>query len=233
MNSMEEPRYERNKNAFSPGELELIRSRSVCVIGCGGLGGFAAAALARFGVGSLTVVDGDVFAPSNLNRQMFADETTLGQNKALACKNALAHINGDVAVTARAEMLDERNAADILGGHDLIMDCLDNPEARLLLGRHAAILGIPVIHAAVNGFWGQVSAVLPGDDTLQTLYSNWTEEKKQAQTYWGNPVFAVQAVSAVQCSEALKLLARRDMPRKKSLICIDLLSNSIETVDLS
>ena len=226
-------RYERNGTLFTPAELSLIRQKSVCVIGCGGLGGFVINALARFGVGRLVIVDGDVFGLSNLNRQLFATEKTLGQNKALVCRDELAKINSDVSVLAFDQMLTESNAASILKGHDLIMDCLDNPDTRLLLERCALELGITVIHAAVSGFWGQVSTVLPGDNTLQGLYSHWNVEKMEAQRELGNPVFTVQAVSAIQCSEALKYLAHQNEVANKTLVYIDMLSNSIETIDIS
>jgi len=225
-------RYERNGISFTSEELTLIRQKSFCVIGCGGLGGFVINALARFGIGQLTVVDGDVFCASNLNRQLFATEQNLGQNKALVCKKELVHINSEINVTAHDKMLTESNAADILRGHDLIMDCLDNPDTRLLLGRCASELGITVIHGAIGGFWGHISTVYPGDNTFEFLYSNWSSVKTETQQESGNPVFTVQAISAIQCSEALKYLAGRNKEKKKSLIYIDLLCNSIEVIDL-
>lgn len=117
-------RYCRNVNAFSWQEMETIRAKRVCIIGCGGLGGFVAQALARFGVGFLTLVDGDVFQESNLNRQLFATTQTLGQNKALAGQQALGIINPNISVKAEPVMLTSLNAGEILPNHDLVIDCL-------------------------------------------------------------------------------------------------------------
>ena len=66
-----DPRYARNVPALSEAECELLRRKRVLVVGCGGLGGHLIDMLARIGIGSLRVVDGDAFEPSNLNRQLF------------------------------------------------------------------------------------------------------------------------------------------------------------------
>lgn len=202
---MPEERYKANLGAFSAVELDKIAEKSVCIVGCGGLGGYVCNALARFKIGSLTVVDGDVFAESNLNRQLFAAEDTLEKSKAAVCAEALLRVNSALKITAVSAMLSDENAQEILSGHDLVMDCLDNPESRLVLEKNCNRLDIPFIHGAVDGFAGQVAVVLPGDDLMKKLYS--TDDAYAPSA--GSPVFTVQAVSALQCSEALKLLAGR------------------------
>lgn len=226
-------RYCRNVNAFSWQEMEIINAKRVCIIGCGGLGGFVAQALARFGVGFLTLVDGDVFQESNLNRQIFATAQTLGQNKALACQQALGIINPDISVAANPVMLTELNAGEILQNHDLTIDCLDNVKARFIAVKHCQRLGIPVVHGAIGGFYGQVVNIFPQDEILQLLYPQGEASPPGLETTMGNPVFTPQLVAAVQCCEALKILAGRTNVLRNAMLYIDMLENSYDVIYFS
>lgn len=223
-------RYARNMEAFSAEELAAIRTKRVLVVGCGGLGGHVVQSLARFGVGALTLVDGDSFAESNLNRQLFATADTLGQSKALAAKEALAAINPDVAVKARPEMLTEQNAADLTQNQHIAVDCLDNVPARFLLAQACARRGIPLVHGAIGGFYGQVANILPGEKLLDLLYPPGAGQGVEKQL--GNPAFIPQLVGAAQSCEALKLLAGRANVLRGSVLHIDMLHNSYEVIRL-
>ena len=223
-------RYSKNLGAFTREEIEAVHAKSVCIAGCGGLGGFAAMSLARFGVGKLTLIDGDLFTVSNLNRQLFCTETNLGQNKAIEAKKALSVINSDIEVTAYPQMLNEDNCGSLLSGHDIVLDCLDNVPARILLEKTCKEAEIPLIHGAINGFLGQVCCILPGDDIIRTLYAGNISES--FGNTGGNPPFTPQLVAAIQCSEALKLLTGRENILRKKLLLIDLQDNTFQTVEL-
>jgi len=101
-------RYRNNLGTFSPEELSGIMEKSACIVGLGGLGGHACQTLARFGIGSLTLIDGDVFEESNLNRQVFSTEDNLGVNKALAA--AAGAIDRDRSVILAANSRDVEQA---------------------------------------------------------------------------------------------------------------------------
>lgn len=223
-------RYKGNQETFSSLELDRVRSKRVCIIGCGGLGGFVANALARFGVGHLTVVDGDTFSTGNLNRQMFSTEETLGQNKALVCKAQLKKINSTLPVAAIPQMLDETNAPSILQGHHLAMDCLDSAPARLLLAKHCATLSIPIVHGALGGYFGQVANIFPGKPLMHILCGSKDQSAKSVEKQLGNPVFTAQAVAALQVNEALKLLAEKEGFLRNQILAIDLMQNTLETI---
>ena len=220
-------RYTDNLNTFTAQELELARQKSVCVVGAGGLGGFVCNGLARFGIGRMTVIDGDVFTESNLNRQLFARPDTMGKSKAQSAKEELARINGAVSVTAVPVMLEKANARQLLSGHDLAIDCLDNPRARMLLENSCEALGLPFVHGAVSGEAGQVAVVLPGGGLMKRLYSGW---ETGGTPPGGNPVFSVQIVSALQISEALKLLVGRDSGLRGKLLHINLSDYSFSLI---
>lgn len=112
-------------------KIEKIANCSVMVIGCGAVGGYALEMIARLGVGTIWVVDFDVFEASNLNRQILALVSTLGRKKCLVAKERVADINPSASVFA----LDEKIAADnldfILDAHpDFVIDAIDDVPAK-------------------------------------------------------------------------------------------------------
>jgi len=226
-------RYSRNAETFSWEEMEAIQKKQICVAGCGGLGGYACQTLARFGIGKITIIDGDTFNESNLNRQAFANAGTLGTNKALAAKSALTLINPDVTVDAKPVMLSSENAAEILRDHDLAIDCLDNITSRFLMADQCSIQEIPMVHGAIAGFYGQIANIFPGDGLLDLIYPNKGEGMSGLEKKLGNPAFTPQLVSAIQCSEALKLLAGREAVLRQAMLHVDLLNNSYEIINFS
>ena len=220
-------RYERNIGALTEAEQALLKSKKAVIVGCGGLGGYIAEFLCRIGLGSLTVIDGDVFAASNLNRQLNALEANLGKGKAAETKKRLLQIRADLSVEAVSTFLNEDNANDLLKGHDVILDALDSVKARLLVEKAANDLGIPLVHGAVKEWNAQVSTVYPGDFTLAMLYPA-NEEFERPSVLSFTPAFC----AAIQASEAVKvLLGKGDVLRKK-LLTVDLRNNSFELIAL-
>ena len=220
-------RYERTIGAVTQAEQELLLTKRAAVIGCGGLGCYAAEFLARIGLKFLTLIDGDVFAVSNLNRQLYSLETNLGKNKALAARERVLQIRSDISVEAFSVFLNDENAGELLKGHDIIIDALDNVKTRLLVEKTANALGIPLIHGAVEGWNAQVSTVFPGDFTLAMLYSASGEGGKPSVMPF-TPAFC----ASLQVSEAVKVLLNKENILKKKLLIADLKEKSFEIVDL-
>ncbi|NLW78332.1 MAG: HesA/MoeB/ThiF family protein [Ruminococcaceae bacterium] len=143
------------------GQQKLAKAR-VAVLGAGGLGAPVLQYLAVAGVGALTIIDGDVVSPSNLNRQVLYTAADIGRPKALLSAAAVRRLNPDVAVTPLAQMLTAANAQSLLQGHDAAMFCLDNAAARLLATRAAVALGLPCVEGAVEAFHGRLMMIVPG-----------------------------------------------------------------------
>jgi len=224
-------RYEKNTNAFSREEVEKIHGKSVCIVGCGGLGGYVAMSLARFGVRSLTLVDGDEFTASNLNRQLFCTEANLGRNKAEETQKALALVNSDVEVTAITENMSKNNCGQLLDDCDAAVDCLDNILSRFDLEERCKEADIPLIHGAVSGFFGQAACVFPGDDLMRAIYAGGILKLRSNAA--GAPPFIPQLVAAIECSETLKILAGRGDVLRHKLLTIDLLRNDFQILEFS
>ena len=163
-------RYSRNIPALSEAECALLRSKTVAVIGCGGLGGYLIEFLARIGIGSIRCVDGDVFEQSNLNRQLLSAPSLLGTGKAEAAANRIRDINPQVQVQAFSVFLDSSNARELITGCDAVLDALDNIPARKCLAKVCQEEGIPYIYGAISGWVAQAAICLPGDDLLDKLY---------------------------------------------------------------
>lgn len=197
-----EVRYEKNLGPLTEEDSSVLLQKRVCVVGYGGLGGFCMEELARVGVGSLTVIDGDCFQPSNFNRQIGCTELSLRKKKAAAAAQRAFQINRSLPIQVFDVFLEEENAKTLLEGHDLILDALDSSSSRILLERHAEFLEIPLIHAAVGGWCGQVTTVFPGDGTLEKLYGRILEPVSQA----GIIAATVAAIASLQVAEAIHTL---------------------------
>lgn len=222
-------RYERNFPAFSPEDFEHIQNSSVCVVGCGGLGGYIIEMLARIGIGSLILIDGDVFEDSNQNRQIFSTEKNLGTPKAKAAAARVKLINKEVATTYYHDFLTDENGSSLLGEADLVMDALDNVPSRMLLQSLCKEKDIPMIHGAIGGWFAQVTTVFPEDDTLSRLYSS---EKDYDSKALGNPSFTPALAASLQVSEALKVITKKEEILRNKLLYIDLLSNDFFTFNI-
>jgi len=136
----------RNIGFVTPAQQERLSQATVAVYGVGGMGGAAAMALVRAGVGRLLVADIDAFEASNLNRQAFAFTHTLGQHKARATAAIAAQMNPHCRVDVReSEWTD--TLLDDLQGVDVVINGTDDLAAGLLLYRTARALGLTVVDA--------------------------------------------------------------------------------------
>lgn len=222
-----EERYERNR-IWTREEQRELGKKTVAVIGCGGLGGYVIEMLGRMGVGQIVACDGDVFVPSNLNRQLLSTEALMGTSKAQAAKERMQAVNSGIRVTVRDCFLDAENGGEILEGCDVAVDALDSPTGKLLLQNLCTRQGIPLVHGAVHGWFGQVSTILPGDQTLDFLYP----EGAVVSTEEGNPSFTPAMVAAIQAGEAAKLLLGKGGLLRGEVLLINLLHGEFETLQL-
>ena len=221
------PRYERNVPALTEAECSILQGKRVLVVGCGGLGGHLIDMLARIGIGALRVVDGDVFEPSNLNRQLLSEVPLLGVNKAKAAAAKINRVNPDVEVEAVDAFLTEANARRLLLFCDAVLDGLDNIESRRLLARECARAGIPYIYGAVNGWVAQAAISMPGDHLVEILYPEGAALKNKSVLS-----FTPALCASMQVSLCVKLLVGRPV-ETGTVYYFDLLNQEFETIPIT
>lgn len=143
------------------GDLGRLKKSHVAVFGLGGVGGFVAEALARGGVGELTIVDGDVIAPSNLNRQVIALSSNVGQKKVDVMAKRLLEINPGLIVHKKDIFFLPENADEFdFGSFDFVADAIDTVTAKLAL---VTIMGDRIISCMGTGNRIDGTAFVVGD----------------------------------------------------------------------
>ena len=130
--------------------VDKLRSAHVAVFGVGGVGGFCVEALARAGIGKITLIDADRVAVSNINRQIIATNATVGQYKTEAMKTRIADINPGCEVITYKEFYSEENPIP-LDGIDYVADCIDSVRSKLYLITEAKGKDIPIISSMGAG----------------------------------------------------------------------------------
>ena len=144
-------RFIRNEMLLGPRAMEKLKSSHVCVVGLGGGGSCAAEALARSGVGELTLVDRDAYSLSNINRQLGALTSTAGRSKAAVMAERVRDINPDCAVHPLAIHYDRETPDSFFDGLDYIADAIDLVSCKIDLICRARDRGIPVLSALGTG----------------------------------------------------------------------------------
>ena len=143
---MQDDQYSRTRRLLGQPALDTLRGARVAVFGIGGVGGHATEVLARSGVGSLTLVDSDTVALSNLNRQLVALHSTLGQYKVDVMAARIADIDPTIQVTPVRLFYGPDTADQIdITGFDYVLDCIDTVTAKLLLIQRCQAAGVPVL----------------------------------------------------------------------------------------
>jgi molybdopterin/thiamine biosynthesis adenylyltransferase len=147
-------------HSSSPADARLAR---VLVVGVGGLGSPAALALARAGIGGLGLVDPDVVEISNLHRQPLYGDADVGRAKVEVAAERLRAVAPALGITTWQERFPDGGAAAALAGFDVVLDGTDTIAAKFAVNDAAVAAGVPLVHAGVLGFRGQLMTVLPGE----------------------------------------------------------------------
>jgi molybdopterin/thiamine biosynthesis adenylyltransferase len=139
-----------------------LADASVLVVGVGALGCAAAEALATAGIGRLALVDPDRVERSNLHRQLLHRTTDLGRWKVESARERLRARHPELHVDATPVRVDAENGAALFAPHACVIDATDGIATKFLLNDLAVGLGVPLVHAGILRFQGQLMTVLPG-----------------------------------------------------------------------
>ena len=190
------------------GQEALLGAR-VALVGCGALGSFHAAALARAGVGSMVIIDRDYVEPSNLQRQWLFEESDAADAlpKAAAAERRLALINSSIHVRGVVADLTASNAEQLLGRVDLILDGTDNFDTRYLINDFSVSHSIPWVYGAAVGSYGLAMPVVPGrTPCLRCVYPNPPQSAQPTCETAGVVNVIASLVASYQVADALKIL---------------------------
>ena len=145
-------KYQRTAMLIGEENIEKLRNSSILLFGVGGVGSFAAEALARAGVGRIGLCDNDTVSVSNINRQLVALESTVGKLKVDVMAERIADINPDTAVKTYPCFYNAETAGNFdFKEYDYIIDAIDTVTSKLLLIKTAKELEIPIISCMGTG----------------------------------------------------------------------------------
>ena len=144
--------YARTARLLGDEGMERLKRARVLVFGLGGVGSYIVEALARSGIGALTLVDADVVDVTNINRQLVADISTVGADKVEVAKNRVLAVNPACRVTVKKMLyLPEKSGEFDFSSYDYIADAIDNVSAKISLAVEADRAGTPLIAAMGTG----------------------------------------------------------------------------------
>lgn len=209
--------FARNEGSLTAEQQFLLQKKSVAVFGCGGLGGYVIEELVRIGVGRLHLFDPDSFTASNCNRQLNSLVSTLGHNKAEVAANRCRNIHPFVTVHAYPSDFRTIRAEEPLRV-DVMVDCLDDIQARRDLANLCFLRGIPMVHGAVSGWCGQVGVQLPGDNLIDRIYPQGRAVRLRPSVL----AVTVAVIASLQATEVVKFLLELPSSLHNNLLYIDL-----------
>ena len=216
------------------GQLRLLNATVLC-IGTGALGSPATMYLAAAGVGKIIIADPDVVETSNLQRQILHGESTCGEPKTQSAAARLLDLNPQLQLVLHHERFTPENAYKISEGCDLIVDGSDNFPTRFLTNDVAFFKRIPLIHAAIHRFEGQMTVFAPhlGGPCYRCLLPNMPAPGSMPSCAEAGVIGALPGImGSLQAMEALKLLAQMGEPPLAKLLCYDALSTSFRSLTL-
>jgi len=235
MTAAEKERYSRQilfPGLGEAGQERLLRAHAA-IVGCGALGSFQAAALARAGVGRVTVIDRDYVETSNLQRQWLFEESDAegALPKAVAAERRLSRINSSVEARGVVADVTPANIAGLLDGAELILDGTDNFETRYLLNDFALSRGIPWIYGAAVGSYGLTMPVIPGRTCcLRCVYPDPPAGAQPTCETAGvlNSITAV--IAALQTADAIRILAGRAECLRPRITTVDVWDGGVRQI---
>ena len=226
-------RYARNMKTFSPQDQVALLKAQVGVVGLGGLGGAVVEILARLGIGTLNVIDGDTFEESNLNRQFLSTPKRIAKSKADTAAWRIKEINPSIAVNHHSQFLNGKNGLDLLNRPEVIVDCLDNVKTRFILERFCRQIGSPLVSAAVAGPTGHVTTIYPQDQGLKLIYGDPDKIPSQgAEASLGTVPYSVTFLAALECAEVVKIIQHKGSLLRNKLLVADLNEGVFDVINL-
>ncbi len=217
-------------DGFGTEKQKDLSGSTVGILGVGGLGCPAAMYLAGAGIGKLILVDSQSPEESNLNRQILHWPEDIGKrSKSESASWKLKQFNPDISVIEKTIEVNNHNIKETLGDADIILDCTDNFSTRMILNDYCINSDTPFIHAAVESWHGQITAIIPKiTPCLKCIFPNPPPAKK---------VFPILGPTAgifgsMQASEAIKILTDLGDVLSSKLLVGDIQYNQWDIIEI-
>ena len=219
LSAAQRERYERNLlvEGFTDRMQQALIAARVAVVGAGGLGSAALNYLVSAGVGHLTLIENDTVSLSNLQRQVLYTTADMGRSKAEVAAMRLSRLNPGCDIRVVTARLIAANAAELLGGHDAVVDCTDNYDTRYVIDdcREAEV---PMIYGTAEAVGGQVAVFHAGGaGGYRDLYPERAPQKPVVGVL--SPIVGV--IGSLQALETVKLLCGVGESLAGSLLVVD------------
>jgi adenylyltransferase/sulfurtransferase len=215
------------------GQLKL-RNGKACIIGLGGLGSLIAPRLVGMGIGTLRIVDRDIVSRSDLHRQYLYDVDVVGRPKVEVAYQKLSRLNPDVEIDPVPASLNSSNAEELIRDMDVVLDGLDRPEPRYVVNRTCIRLKIPYAFGAAIQAFGNLTTIVPGKTLcLECFMSGLREEDLPKCGVVGVHPSVLGIVTAIQTSEAVRLLMGQEPKLLNRILYINLAEMNFDTIELA
>ena len=208
---------------------KLLQEVRILVVGAGGLGTNVLRNLAYLGFRKISICEFDTVSSSNLNRQTFYNLNDINQSKLEISYIKLKEISELIDVNLIDKRLEENNAKHIVAEHDLILDCTDNLETKLLLNRIVLEMNKTLITASIYDFSGSLQIINGSNSCLQCFSTN-ENHLKSAYQRSNTTVTTANFLATVQANEALKLSLDLKTDLDSKLLLINLLDNEFKKI---
>jgi adenylyltransferase/sulfurtransferase len=215
------------------GQLKLRNARAT-IIGMGGLGALIALKLTAMGIGKLRMVDRDIISRSDLHRQYLYDVDAVGLPKVEVACQKLHRLNPDVTLEPFPESLNAINSDELIEGSDVVLDGLDRPEPRYIVNRTSFKHNVPYVFGAAIEAAGNVSTFVPGQTLcLECFMPGLREDDLPKCGVVGVHPSVLGIVTAIQVSEAVRLIIGQEPRLTNKLLYADLRDMQFHTLNLS
>ncbi len=222
-------RYDRQIPVIGLENQLKLKNSSVLIVGLGGLGSAVSYYLAASGVGKLVIIDKDVVEPGNLQRQILYTINDLGKSKAFVAKDRLLKLNPYIEIDAYNEELTYSLGEKLVKQVDVVVDALDNWETRILLDKLVYKHGKPLVHAGVEGFYGQLTVVVPGKTPCLRCIFNIKGETRSRKV---NVLATTPGVLGIlEANEVIKLLTGLGEVLANKLLIYNGLTNDFTIIE--
>ena len=230
LSELEKERYNRHLIIPEIGAegQERIMEAKVLVVGAGGLGCPLLLYLAAAGVGTIGIVDGDVVALTNLQRQILYSEIDIGKAKVLVAAQKLPAINSGVHIFTYNQLLDAALAAQIIAEYDIVVGATDNFESRYIIDHYSKMHHKPFVHGSIHEFEGQAGVFnYKGSGSYSDLFPEQTAAEKLSPGVMG---VLPGVVGSIMGAEVIKIITGSGEVMAGKLFIYNALKNSFHCI---